>query len=87
MGWRCLHERVVARYRDYHIYDAYVALTDLSTIFFSYRLTGIVAAAQSLHSAQILMEFNVTVVTAPEDLCRLGRSSAESSRFSSIKSG
>jgi hypothetical protein len=68
MGWRCLYERVVARYRDYHIYDAYAALTDLSTIFFSYRLTGTVAAAQSLHSAQILIEFNVTVVTAAEDL-------------------
>ena len=35
MPLRIDQQRIVARYRDYHIYDAYAALTDLSTIFFS----------------------------------------------------
>src|ERR1700741_2373625 len=43
MPLRIDQQRVAARYRDYRIYDAYAALSDLSTIFFSYRLTGTVA--------------------------------------------
>jgi hypothetical protein len=33
MPLRIDQQAVVARYRDYHIYDAYADLTDLSTIF------------------------------------------------------